>query len=164
MFEINYRIVHCEYDDFDGQHGFFQIKCNGFSYGEIYPREIEMTMEKVSLINWFERLAKVIINLMTKEYVVLSDVESYNIWIEFQKKNEKVIISIVKVEKEQGSHDIEFSLKEKEHGEWMNQVIEFKQFKEEVIEKGNEYIKNIIVNSTENLFIDKLKQKLGGLV
>ena len=27
MFELYYRVVHSEYDDFVGQNGFFQIKC-----------------------------------------------------------------------------------------------------------------------------------------
>ena len=63
MFELNYRIVHSEYDDFLGQHGFLQIKCDGYDYGEMYPREIEAIMNKVSLYDWFERLAKVIKNL-----------------------------------------------------------------------------------------------------
>lgn len=158
MFELDYRIVSSEYDDFVGQHGFFQIKCNGYSYGEIYPREIEMHMDKISLYDWFERLAKVIKNLMVKEYVVLSDVESYNTWIEFKRKNEEVVISIVKAKKEQGTHDIEFELKEIESGEWTNQVIHFNQFKDEIIMKGREYIQNILFYNTENMLIDKIKQ------
>ena len=81
MFKINYRIVANEYDDFIGQNGFFQINCNGYDYGEIYPKEIEEVMEKTSLYDWFERLTRVVKNLETKEYVVLSDVESN------QKKN-----------------------------------------------------------------------------
>ena len=40
MFKINYRIIANDYDDFIGQNGFFQIKCNGYDYGEIYPKEI----------------------------------------------------------------------------------------------------------------------------
>ena len=77
MFELNYRIVHSEYDDFIGQNGFFQIKCNECIYGEIYPKELETIMDKVSLYDWFERLARVIKYLMTKDYVAISDVESY---------------------------------------------------------------------------------------
>ncbi len=144
MFELNYRIVPNEYDDFVGQNGFFQIKCNGYIYGEIYPQEIEEFMDKVSLYDWFERMAKVIKSLMIKDYVALSDVESYNTWIVFEKRNEDVIISIVKALKEQGSHDVEFSLKDPKDGKWINQIISFEQLKREVIKKGREYIKNII--------------------
>lgn len=159
MFELNYRIVHSEYDDFPGQHGFLQIKCDGYDYGEMYPREIEAIMDKVSLYDWFERLAKVIENLMTKEYVALSDVESFNTWIEFQKRNEEVVISIIKAKKEKGSHDIEFDLKKPESVEWTSQAISFYQFKAEVIEKGREYIKNIIATNTENILIDKMRRE-----
>lgn len=158
MFEIDYRIVHSEYDDFEGQHGFFQIKCNGYIYGEMYPKEVEEIMDKVSLYDWFERLTKVIKNLMTKNYVALSDVESYNTWIVFQKKNDEVIISIVKAKKEQGSHDIEFFLRDPEAGEWMNQVIDFEQLKREVIEKGKEYVNSILLANKENNSFDKLRR------
>lgn len=48
---------------------------------------------------------------MTKDYVALSDVESYNTWIVFKKRNEEVAISIVKAKKKQGSPDIEFFLR-----------------------------------------------------
>lgn len=44
----------------------------------MYPKEIETIMDKVSLYDWFERLARVINILNIKEYVVLSDIESYN--------------------------------------------------------------------------------------
>ena len=43
---------------------FFQIKCNECIYGEIYPKELETIMDKVSLYDWFERLARVIKYLM----------------------------------------------------------------------------------------------------
>ena len=91
MFELYYRVVHSEYDDFVGQNGFFQIKCNECKYGEIYPKELETVMDKVSLYDWFERLARVIKYLSLKDYVALSDVESYNTWIEFRKTNEEVM-------------------------------------------------------------------------
>lgn len=164
MFELDYRIVHSEYDDFVGQHGFFQIKCNGFLYGEIYPNEVEVVMDKVSLYDWFERLAKVAKDLMTRDYVVLSDVESYNTWIEFQKRDNKLIISIIKAKKEQGSHDIEFEIGEAVAGEWTNQTISFIQFKGEVVEKGKKYIQDILSFNKENILIDKIRQEFDEII
>lgn len=164
MFELDYRIVHSEYDDFVGQHGFFQIKCNGYIYGEMYSREIEEVMDKVSLYDWFERLAKVIKNLMTKDYVALSDVESYNTWIVFEKRNEDVKISILKEEKEQGSHDIEFALGEPEAGEWTDQTISFEQLKREVMEKGREYIKYILSANKGNVLVNKIEQEFNEIL
>jgi len=160
MFELDYRIVHSEYDDFVGQNGFLQIKCNECKYGEIYPKELEAVMDKISLYDWFERLARVIKYLMTKDYVVLSDVESYNTWIEFRKKNEEVIVSIVKAEKEAGSHDIEFNLKETTAGEWEEQVICYNELKTEIIEKLREYVEFITTCNPENPEIEKIDELL----
>lgn len=117
MFELNYRIINSEYDDFTGQNGFFQFNCNGFLYGEMYPEELEEIMDNVSVFDWFERLIRVVENLITKEYVALSDVESYNLWIEFNKKKDDLEISIVCAEKPDGSKDLEYKLKNIESGE-----------------------------------------------
>ena len=160
MFRLDYRIVYTNYDDFIGQNGFLQIRCNEYRYGEIYPKELEVFVDKVSLYDWFERLVRVMKNLMTKDYVVLSDVESYNTWIEFQKKKGMVIISIVEAEKKQGSKDIEFSLKEPASGAWTDQVISYKQLKTEIMEKAEEYIEIISVGNTKNLRINRLKENL----
>ena len=163
MFILDYRIVHSEYDDFVGENGFLQIKCNECMYGEMYPKELETIMDKVSLCDWFDRLVRVVKNLITKDYVALSDVESYNTWIEFLKKNEEVVISIVKAEKKQGSRDIEFNLREPIAGEWTDQVISFIQLKTEIIEKAREYIEIITVSNTENFEIIKIKENLDTL-
>ncbi len=164
MFKLDYRIVHSEYDDFIGQNGFLQIKCNDCKYGEIYPKELETIMDKVSLYDWFERLVRVLKNLMTKDYVALSDVESYNTWIEFFRKNEEEVeISIVKAEKEQGSRDIEFLLKEPIEGEWAHQIISYNQLKAEIIKNVGQYIDFIVTCNTENLNImdiNKIKENL----
>ncbi len=163
MFTLDYRIVQSEYDDFVGENGFLQIQCNECKYGEMYPEELETIMDKVSLCDWFDRLVRVVKNLMTKDYVVLSDAESYNTWIEFLKKNEEVVISIVKAKKEQGSRDIEFYLRESIVGEWADQVISFSQLKTEIIEKAREYIEIITLSNKENLEIIKIKENLDAL-
>ena len=97
---------------------------------------------------------------MRKDYVVLSDVESYNTWIEFYRKNKEVVISIVKAEKKQGSRDIEFDLSNPIAGEWTHQVINYRQLKAEIIKKTREYIGFIVANNTEVLEIDKIKEIL----
>jgi len=160
MFELDYRIVHSEYDDFAGQNGFLQIKCNGFTYGDMYSRDIETVMEKVSLYDWFERLIRTAKNLMTNDYVALSDVESYNTWIEFKKIKNAVSVSVIKAEKEQGSHDIEFSLKDIQFWEWKEQIIDFEQFKREVIQNAREYLKSIIEYNTDNVLLKKLEKEI----
>lgn len=160
MFELDYRIIKNEYDDFIGQNGFFQIKCNEQKYGEIYPKELELVMDKVSLYDWFERLARVIECLQTRNYVVLSDVESYNTWIEFCRNNEDVIVSIVKADKEEGSRDIEFNLKAPITGEWDKQVICYNQLKTEIMEKLKGYIEYVSRNNKEIPEVKKMKEVL----
>ena len=119
-------------------------------------------MDKVSLYDWFERLARVIKYLSLKDCVALSDVESYNTWIEFRKTNEEVMVSIVKAEKEEGSHDIEFNLKEPIAGEWEKQVIRYSQLKTEIIEKLGEYVEFITISNTEHPEIEKIDELLKG--
>lgn len=159
MFKLEYRIVLSDDDDFEGQNGFLQIKCNDYNYGEMYPKELETVMDKVSLIDWFERLIKVVKYLMTEDYVVLSDVESYNVWIEFQKNSEEITISVVKAEKEQGTQDIEFILREPVEREWTVSQISYNQLKMEVVNKASEYIAYIVA-SNKSSAIDKLKEEL----
>lgn len=157
MFELEYRIVLSADDDFEGQNGFFQIKCNNYSYGEMYPKEWEDTMDTVSLFDWFERLIMVVKYLMTEDYVVLSDVESYNVWIEFQKRNKDVTISVVKAKKEQGTRDIEFTLRRPIEREWTVSQICYNQLKLEVVEKAREYTAYILANNKRTA-IDKIKR------
>ena len=161
MFELYYRVVHSEYDVCRAN-GFLQISVMMCKYGEIYPKELETVMDKVSLYDWFERLARVIKYLSLKDYVALSDVESYNTWIEFRKTNEEVMVSIVKAEKEEGSHDIEFNLKEPIAGEWEKQVIRYSQLKTEIIEKLGEYVEFITISNTEHPEIEKIDELLKG--
>lgn len=139
MFKIEYKIINSDFDDFYGQNGFFQVLCNGFSYGEIYPEELESVMDKVSIVDWFERLVRVKEHLKTLDYVALSDTESYNTWIEFRKNQRNLVISIIKADKVDGSHDIEYQLNNMENGDWVNQVVSFEQFCDEIQSKAKEY-------------------------
>ena len=159
MFKLEYRIVLSDDDDFEGQNGFLQIKCNDYKYGEMYPKELETVMDKVSLFDWFERLIKVVKYLMTEDYVVLSDVESYNIRIEFQKSSEEVMISVVKAKKELGTQDIEFILGEPVEREWTVSQISYNQLKMEVVNKASEYIAYVVANNKSSS-IDKIKEEL----
>ena len=163
MFEVEYRIANSEYDEYIGQNGFLKIRCNNCSYGEIYPKEIypkeiEEFMDKVSLFDWFYRLIKVVEYLETKEYVALSDVESYNTWIVFKRINENVEISVVKAKKKDNSRDIEFELEEISDGDCGKQIVVYKQFLNEILMKTNEYIKFITEKNIDDINVNKVRQ------
>ncbi len=162
MFELNYQIVLYDYDDFIGQNGFFRVKCNDFVYEEIYPEGAEryICQDSDALYDWMERFVRVCICLMTKEYVVLSNIESYNTWIEFKKRGDKLSISLIEAKKEEGTHDIEFHLDDRRPGEWTNQIIDFQQFKGEIIQKGKAYLKTTLRYEPENACLNKLKDEI----
>jgi len=159
MFELNYKIVCSDYDDFAGQNGFLKIKFNNFHYGEIYPEELSEVMDKVSLYDWIERLIRVLNSLKTHDYVALSDVESYNKWIEFRRNDKNVLVSIVNAEKKDGAKDIELDLQNPSAGEWTNQQISYEEFKNELSTRGREYIKYITENNPKDVIFEKLQEE-----
>lgn len=164
MFEIDYRIVQCEYDEFIGQNGFLKIKCNDSWYGDIYSPNIEKYMDKISLDDWFERLYRVIKYLNEKDFVALSDVESFNVWIVFQKKNKKVIVSLMNAEKKQGSSDIEFKLENMTNGKWTNKVVDLEQMIDEIVKKTKEYINYIKTKNNDNSMVKKIILKFDSIL
>lgn len=139
MFQFNYRIVKSESDDFIGQNGFFQIKCNGFIYGEIYGSELEEIMDKEPLYDWFERMLRAVKELEVRHRVFLSDTESYNTWIEFCKENGFITVRLVTTENKEGLMDMEFHLKNARSWALEVQEANFQQFKDEMIKKGTAY-------------------------
>ncbi|MBQ8549143.1 MAG: hypothetical protein IJ427_11660, partial [Lachnospiraceae bacterium] len=88
------------------------------------------------------------------------DVESYSTWIEFYRKDEEVVVSVVKAEKEDGSRDIEFSLKETSSGEWEKQVICYSQLRTEIIDKLKEYVDFLVTHNPKNPEIEKMDEIL----
>lgn len=163
MFKLDYRIINNEYDDFWGENGFFQLTCNGFLYGEMYPSELNDIMDQEALFDWFERLIRVIENLNKKNYIVLSDVETYNTWLEFKREGEDLVISIVKAQKVIGSQDIEYHLENIQPGEWINQKVKFREFKEEILRKSKEYIEKVIYKNSECKYFSELRERIDDL-
>lgn len=127
MFKIEIKIMSSKYDDFVGQNGFFKISCKDFSYGEIFSEELELMMDKVSILDWIERLIKVLEHLKNTDYIALSDTESYNTWIEFKKLDDQLVVSIRQAQKEDGSRDIEYKLNNAIEGDWTNQIVSFQE-------------------------------------
>ena len=155
MFEINYAIVQNEYDDFTGEDGYLQIKINNYQFGEIYPEELYDIMPTVSLRDWMERLIRVCKYLETYDYVALSDVDSYNGWIEFKRMAQNVLISIVRAAKKNGTQDIELSLEDPVVSEWADQAVSYAEFKKELLDKAGEYLKFLIAhNADDGMFKD----------
>lgn len=157
MFNIRYQIFNNNFDDFVGQNGIFQMECNGHLYGEIYSLELVDDIDKVSIYDWFERLIKVSYDLLIRDYVVLSDVESYNTWIEFKRVDLDLLIGIVQSPKKEGTSAIEYFIEEKKYVNWYNQRVSLKQFLEEVVRNATEYLNYVIAHNGESDIFNKQK-------
>lgn len=163
MFYINYQIVKSNADDFWGQNGFFQLKINENTYGEIYSAEIADRLIPDEIIDWFDRLIDVLIELKKRSYVALSDTESYNSWIEFVKQDTNVIISLRILEKWNGANAIEYQLVNAAPGRWIDQKVPITDFEKEIINKANQYVHEVLSFSVDCLPIQLLKKKLAVL-
>ena len=62
-------------------------------------------------------------------------------------------------EKPMGTYGIEFRLLNIKEGRWINQIIEYEQFKKEILKKINMYIDDVLKHNECELVI-KLKQKV----
>ena len=142
MVKIEYSIVNddCDQESF-GKEGFFRIYFNENFYGEFYSKELQGVMFTDSVFDWFKRILKVVIELKTKDYVILSDIESFDRWIEFDKRNRNtVVVGIIRLEKQVGMLDIEYKNNpRKEYVDWNEEFISYEDLKNEVCDKARLY-------------------------
>ena len=160
MFIIEYKISKRSYNDFIGEMGYYQIKCNDKIYGDIYPDELEDIMGTEYLYDWFEKLLKITIELNEKDYVALDEIESPTVWLEFEKQQNKILISVVKSEKQSGVGFIVYSLKEKHYDENLlnKEEVIYKEFIWEILVKSNEYLQELKQLNTKEENIEKTKK------
>ena len=153
MFSIQYKIINigCDKESY-GKEGFFQLLCNGNTYGEFYSGKLETIMSTVSVFNWFERMLKVTLELKSRNYVILSDTDSIDRWIEFNKTNENyVFMGVIRLKKIAGSSDIEYiNCSQKEYVDWYDELIPYEELKHEVYNKAIEYVDYLKKNNCSN--------------
>ena len=167
MVDIKYSIVNdtCDPDSF-GMEGFFQFICNGKSYGNFYSGSLEKVMWTVSVFDWFERILTVVIELKKKDYVILSDTESINTWIEFDKRGcNIVVIGIIHLTKLPGSKAIEYAEymnnMQKEYIRWYGESVSYEEFKDAVVTKAIAYCNYLKQNHCKKwIAIHKLIRQL----
>ena len=160
MFKINIKIINNEYDDFAGESGFIQIKCNDKLYGEIWSEELADIMSQEYIFDWLNRLKQGLEILKRRDYVLIADIESYNTWIELKRNRDSLIFSIVKGETPDGSTDIEFHADNIVPGAWTDQKILFEEFETEVNNTIADYMHYIETHNTNKNLIKKIKKAL----
>jgi len=157
MFKINYRITSdleelkhlSEQKIREGVsiEGFFELEINDKKYGYYKSGPLQIGEEGLDLITeWFEGLLTVLIALKkSNSYVALSDIDSYNTWLEFKSLQDGMVsISVIMAEKESGSGQVETEpLKNAIYSDWANEVISYDEMLREVINKANEYCSHL---------------------
>lgn len=145
MFKIEYRIVISEFeDDISGQNGFIKFSNNNYNYGDIYPKELEQHMGVESIYYWLIYFMQAIIELKNKNYILISDIESYNTWMEIERYNNIIYTSVIHADKPVGTTAVEFApVPNIKYTDWKKQETSFNQFKTEVIENAEKYFNEI---------------------
>lgn len=140
MFKIEYRIVNSGFDEISGQNGFIKFSDNHFHYGDIYPKELEHCMGVESIYNWLTYFMQAVTALENKNYILISDTESYNTWIEIERYKDLIYTSIIHADKPVGTTAVEYApVPNRKYTDWKKQETSFKQFRTEVIEKAENY-------------------------
>jgi|AKZA01.1.fsa_nt_gi hypothetical protein len=107
--------------------------------------KMEEIMGTTYLYDWLKDMIQVAIELHSKTYMALSDIESYNQWIEFEKVNNNLYIRIVTADKPNGVGVIVYELTNREYKDSNenNSYLSFEDFKQEIITKCTSYIQAI---------------------
>lgn len=156
MFQIKYRIIEdmkilkqwdgSTFDKEGDLEGFFQLQFNDKNYGYYHDRELRDGETGFDLItHWFEMLIKVYLALETSKYVALSDIESFNTWLEFKRISSQILeVSIIECDKNDIAEAIVTNhFDDYTYSDWKNIQITLEDFQEEILHKSNLYIDDI---------------------
>lgn len=149
MFEIQYKIVSADNDDYVGENGFLQIRAGDFAFGEIWSDELDDIMPTESLCDWMERLVRVCKYLETEDYIALSIVDFFDDWLEFRREGETVFVGEIHAPKKVGTMDIEREQLQVTSCEWKDQPVSYKELCDEVYRKAGEYIRYLKENNED---------------
>lgn len=177
MFEIKFRVLDdvdelAQWDseklDTDGDlEGLILLSFNGNEYGLYHEKgSFQEGVEGFYLMtHWFQSLAEVCVELQQSDYVALSDIESFNSWIEFKIVNKNHLnISLIETEPENGTgYIVTQPFTSYSYSGWKDILISQGDFRQEVFNKSNDYlscVKEINPNFIHSNRIVKLVQVL----
>jgi hypothetical protein len=165
MFKINYRITtsrelfnYFTPEEIDaGGHieGFFQIVVNNASYGDCPQGIIPPDYSDQELLTiWFEHFLQLLTYLKSgHEYLAMSDIDSYNSWLEFSKiDTSDICISRIYSEGRNGISSIIFEPpKDREYKPEVlhKQIVSLAEMEKEIKLKASQYFDEINVLNSE---------------
>jgi len=149
MFELLFRITDDlvkweeDFEPGDDISGFFAINVNGYHYGHYhnYPLQPdECGFEYITY--WFLSFANAYQELTRSGYVLLSNTDSPNSWIEFRKTQDTVEINLIDAEKPSGTTDLRLTPLDKfEYSTWYIQFVKEGKHHEALVDRRNESVK-----------------------
>lgn len=154
MFRINYRITCTKEniksmtaEDFHDVEGFFQIVLNKNKYGLYHDKPLrEGEQGWWWIILWFEEFLETVLGLKTNNYILISDIESHNTWIEIKRVADMLSVNIVRAEKIDEDSNIVRRRKLNNIDEYLwheDNTVSFKEFIDEITDKSNRVIYEI---------------------
>jgi len=157
MLKVNYRITDSieELNNLSEQEieeggvieGYFELVVNNQNYGYFKKGPLQKDERWSELITtWFEGLLTILLKINNgHSYVVISDIDSYNTWIEFKTlKNKNINVSVIEADKKDGSQQIETTPPENiVPSDWANEEVSYDQMHHEITKKATEYIAEV---------------------
>lgn len=152
MFKISYKLFESENvegNELNGTEGYFQFEIDNETYGIFITEEIDDF--SVSVYWWFYYFLEAVWILKTERYVLISDIEKPNIWIELKKEKNVVVISKVSADKPEGSGAIETKkVPNLTYQYWNEKRVAYEDLKKEVIDKTKLYVEELKVLNNES--------------
>lgn len=161
MFKISYKLFESEDvegNELNGTEGYFQFEIDNETYGIFITEEIDDFT--VSVYWWLYYFLEVVRLLKTERYVLISDIEKSNIWIELKMEKDIVEISKVSADKPEGSGAIETKkVPNLTYPYWKEKRVIYEDLKKEVIDKTKLYVEELkVLNNESNKEILKMEK------
>lgn len=122
--------------------GFFELVFEGNSYGYFHDRPLKEGERGFDLIDrWIEDLLRAVCILKNRTYVAISDIETLYTWIEIERSEERLKVSLIQnstIEVQDSIIDRPFP--ERTYLDWKNIYITFSEFRNEVVKKSEVYL------------------------
>jgi len=123
--------------------GFFAINVNGYHYGHHHGYPLQPgELDYECITDWFLSLAGAYQELNHSGYVLLSNMDSPNSWIEFRKIQDTVEINLIDAEKPNGTTDLRITPLDKfKYSTWYVQFVKEGKHHEALVDRRNESVK-----------------------
>ena len=172
MFEIKYRIVddlnilrNISTNEFDEEwtdiEGFFLLNFDGNVEGDFHENELrENETGHEMLTIWFSLLLQTVEHLHSNDYAALKVIETYGTWIEFQKRESFIVVSLGQ-ETEGGALNFLVTNQRQSFNflYWKDVQITLEEFENEVKNKAIHYISEL-EKINENLVGTRIIRRL----